>query len=720
MGEKMREKKGHKSEKHREETTELQKDEKELQKAKKKNKIVDKDRKADKIVEALKTTSVEGEEKTNLNTSGQKDSVDSLEEKQEKKKKEKKKKKEGVDGISSLIENFEDEKKDELVKGQGDNNNCQEGPAVDSVVEQGEKKKKKKKKKKEGADGISSLGENVEDDKIDELVKGSEYNKNCQDIPVVDSMVERSEKKKKRKREKEDGDNVLKDIVTDVQQLSKEKIHSDGKINEGRELAVNENKDTVLEYNEMGEIAKAQKATKSRDAAEMNNNKEQDRIKKKKKRKRENASGDVEETFADKSGTESTGIQDGENVEDRDDVCFTEDKLHEGKKNSGGEGNKKAKSTKLGKGDDCGKDKQKKVKAEKQVSDGKEHRGKPRTKKDSETTDTSENPTPQGKSKRVSFSDHVEVFSSSDGPNGGKSKQVEGLIRGKRFTPEEDEKVKKAVLGYIEERGLGEKGLEMVLNCKSYPEIKNCWKQIAASLPWRPRDSVYYRAHILFERDENQKWTPEEYEYVLKYHKEHGSDWKKLSKQMNKHRFHVKDTFRRIKFTSLNKGRWSQEEYQNLFDLVNKDLCMRASAEKKSKHGMLRDNICWRAISEKLSSRHDAACCLKWYKQLTSSMVAEGLWADTDDYRLLDALSELDAACIEDVDWDNLLEHREGDLCRQRWNQMVKHIGEYGNESFSEQVEILSNRYSIDILAAREEYDSKEPVDVIATNPDAE
>ncbi|PON48980.1 Octamer-binding transcription factor [Parasponia andersonii] len=831
----MREKKEHESEKHREKIVEPEKDEKELEKKKKKkkNKVVDNGGRASKVVEALKTSCIDGEECMNVYANGWKD-FDSLKEKKKKmkmyKEDNKKKEKEGVDGMSSLGENFEDDRLVELVKGQGHNKYCRENPVVDSKVEQAEKKKKKKKegvdgisylggnvedekmnelvkervnnkngqdisavnseaecdenrkkkkkKKKDGADAISSVCENVEDDKMDDLVKEQGYNKNCQDIPVVNGRAEHDEKKKKkkkkdgldaisclgenveddkmndlvkgqgyskssqdspvvnseieeagkkkkRKREKEDGANVEKNIVTDVKKLSKERNNSGGKINEGSKLAMKEkNRDKVLEDNEMGEVAKAQKGTESDDVAETNYGKEGDKSKKKKKkRKQENASGDMEDIIGDKTGTESTAIKDCENVEYEDNVGSTEDKLHEGctdvvHANDAYEGKKKAQSAKLGKGDDCSKDKKKKAKVEKQVSDGKGHEGKLRTKKDSETNDSPENTTPQGKSKRVSFSDHVEVFSSSDGPSWSGKKQAKGLVQGKRFSPEEDEKVKEAVFRYIEERGLGDEGLDMILNCKQYPEVKNCWKYIAASIPWRPLDSVYYRAHILFERDENRKWTAEEYEFILKFYKEHGSDWKKLSKLLKKHRLHVKDTFRRIKCTSLNKGRWSQEEYQKLFDLVNKDLRIRASEEKKSKHGMLRDNICWGAISERLTSRHYAACCMKWYHQLTSSMVAEGLWVDTDDYHLLDALSDLDAACIEDVDWDSLLEHRDGNICRKRWNQMVKHIGGYGNKSFSEQVEILSNRYSLDVLEAREEYDSKEPVDLIANKSD--
>ncbi|KAL2479254.1 myb family transcription factor [Forsythia ovata] len=189
--------------------------------------------------------------------------------------------------------------------------------------------------------------------------------------------------------------------------------------------------------------------------------------------------------------------------------------------------------------------------------------------------------------------------------------------------------------------------------------------------------------------------------------KEHGNQWRALADELGKHSWHVKDTWRRIKLPNIKKGHWSQEEYQGLFDLVNSDLQEKVFEEKRSKHGMLRDNICWTAISDKLSTRNQANCCLKCYGQLTSPMVAEGTWADVDDYRLLSVLFNLDSRCIEDVDWDNLLDDRSGDVCRKRWNQMVLHIGKHGNKSFAEQVEVLAQRYCPHLLEAREAWDSK-------------
>ncbi|KAL6549447.1 hypothetical protein OROHE_008564 [Orobanche hederae] len=151
-------------------------------------------------------------------------------------------------------------------------------------------------------------------------------------------------------------------------------------------------------------------------------------------------------------------------------------------------------------------------------------------------------------------------------------------------------------------------------------------------------------------RSETRRWT--QYDEIRKYQEEHGNEWKVLAEEFGRHRVHVKDTWRRIKLSGRKKEHWSQEEYQKLFNLVNVDLQAKVSEEKRSKHGMLRDNICWTVIS-------DERLCIKWYNQLSSSMVAEGIWADTDDYRLINALYSLNATYMEDVDWDCLVDGAE-------------------------------------------------------------
>ncbi|MED6112840.1 hypothetical protein PIB30_065329 [Stylosanthes scabra] len=131
---------------------------------------------------------------------------------------------------------------------------------------------------------------------------------------------------------------------------------------------------------------------------------------------------------------------------------------------------------------------------------------------------------------------------------------------------------------------------------------------------------------------------------------QHGNDWKSIADAMGKNRVHVKGAWRRNKRTVKN-GPWSQDEYQKIFDLVSLDLRARALEDTRKKmHGMLRDNIGWEAIGDKLGTRRNVDVCRKWYSQLTSPMVEQGQWSDTNDYRLVDALFALDACSMDEVD----------------------------------------------------------------------
>ncbi|KAH7513934.1 hypothetical protein FEM48_Zijuj11G0035500 [Ziziphus jujuba var. spinosa] len=631
----------------------------------------------------------------------------------------------------------------------------------DGVKQSKEKKKKHKDKKKDGVNGVSALNGYFEDNTMDELVERQ------RDTSKTNGKEGGANMNKKRKREKV-GDIVVKNDVTNGVKLTKERNHSPGKIREELMLVRKENSDEILEDNKMSEVSEGQNSYECWDIAEMNNEEERGK-RNRKKRKKEKLDGDLagglksdgiemeksderitkksefahkekkktkkkyqendsaaglQDAVAEKLDDENFGIQDGRNVENEVNVGLIQSCIADVVNAEDGYKAKKAKSDKHG-----SKDKKNNFKGDKQVSDGSVCKGKKKTKNGVGMSTISENAALEGSSKRVTFAENVEVFSSCNSPRGGNdaenvefssSSDSSGdetdyngdvLIQGKRYSPKEDKMILKAVNKYIKEHGLGDDGKDIILHCKKRPEVRGCWKDIAAALPWRTHESVYHRARNLLERGEDRKWTAEEIELIQRFHEKHGPNWRMLADALNKHRIHVKDTFRRIKPANLKKGQWSQEEYQNLFDLVNMDLRMRAFEERKSKHGMLRDAISWEAISEKLSTRNNAACCVKWYSQLGSPMAAEGIWNDTDDYRLVDALSSLDATSMEDVEWDELLEHRSGDLCRKRWNQMVKHIGEHGNKSFADQVEVLTKRYCLDVLEAREVYNSKPIVD---------
>ncbi|KAM1270684.1 hypothetical protein ACFX13_032564 [Malus domestica] len=618
-----------------------------------------------------------------------------------KKKKKRKREMEGFDGGLKLKQNDvqqlgnDKEKSNEFDKNVGTDKESGEGSGgTDRESGEGAKKKNKRKKETNGVNSELKLNQSDEQLLGNDREKSNEFDKNVgtdKESGEGNGGTDResgegAKKKKKRKKETEGVNSELMSNQSDEQLLGNDREKSNGKIMEEADIADNEKKRKKLsEDDEMGD-------------AKMNKGELNKKKKRKKKEKTEMVGGEsvqnivtdgkeagVESKHSDEQIMEKGGIMKKEKTKNsknsRSEVQET-----------GGE--------KLG------------SKSRTQENNSLENDGNVHGTGDeiSNRNTEDENSTQKETSKRVHFADDIEVFSLSDG-----SKDAEvGKVRGKRFSAEEDELVKKAVLTYIEEHQLGDEGIDMVLNCKNYPEIRNCWKDIGETLPWRDKKSIYYRAHMLLERASERTWTKEEYEKVRRAAneaKEKGEakpNWRKVGNELGKHRIHVKDAWRRIKLQNMKTGVWSQEEYQTLFDLVNKDLRMRALEEKKySKHGMLRDNIKWEAISETLGTRTNPVCCQKWYNQLASPLVADGQWADVDDYRLVYALDSLDACCMEEVDWDDLLEHRSGDVCKKRWNQMVRHIGQYAMKSFAEQVEILSKRYCPDALEAKEACDSK-------------
>ncbi|KAJ6695029.1 hypothetical protein OIU74_014219 [Salix koriyanagi] len=534
--------------------------------------------------------------------------------------------------------------------------------------------------------------------------------------PVTIVTANGKEKKKKKRKlehvniEKESKVSKKKNKMSEVREaLGETHMRIDDNLGLQKNVQVDFVSNSDIDDNRREEVFGVQKGPGNEDITNMNNMEGQGRKKEKKRKqnKYDDGSGDTGIVKGVAGGKDAGREESTEVVQDKAESSKEEKKK---KKKKRFNVDLEAASMQIMAETTGGNKRKKKAKSLENHSKEKSSERVTEMEEDAETTHSSEKSSSKVASKRVSFCEDVEIFLSSDGPSGKKAVGEDGLVRGKRFSHEEDEKVKEAVLNYINVHGLGADGLNMVLNCVKHPAIKHCWKEIGAALPWRPRESVYYRAHILFERDQNSSWTPEEYDLIRKFHEKHGSDWKTLAEALGKHRFHVKDTWRRIKLINMKKGKWSQDEYQFLFDSVNLDLRLKAFDERKTKHGMLRDNISWTAISEKLETRTDALCCQKWYDQLTSPMVAEGKWLDTDDYRLLMELYDLDACCMEDVDWDCLLEHRSGDLCRKRWNQMVKHLGDHRNKSFAEQVDVLIKRYCPDVLDAREAYNSKPAV----------
>ncbi|KAI3901120.1 hypothetical protein MKW92_009431 [Papaver armeniacum] len=578
------------------------------------------------------------------------------------------------------------------------NKRNKEEEALSSAEVPSEKKKHKKCKEKEIL-STSEVPTEKKHKKINEVeaISSSEVpaekkkkkkHKKSNDIEAISSSEVPAEKKKKKKHKRNKEKEAF--SSSDVAKGSEEKEGvSDNGREENSKRKKKRDKEMVMECSDV-ECATDQVTSKGKDQIDVSDEENNEHVKrgKGKKDKRKNANGgDSRDSCIEKSGGEDQSGSRSSKKRNRKEEVLDE---------ALGEGKKKKKRTKL----------------DADIGNTNANIGDVETENNfGSTNEHLRNLDSKKSSKRVKFASHVEVFPPSDDEDDLEETPENKLVRGKRFTKTEDQIIKDAVHKYIEVHELGEDGVDMILNCSKHPRLRGCWKEIGAALPYRPWEAVYQRGHTVFERAETRNWTEDEKAFILRFHEKHGPLWKSMADVLGKNRYHVKDTWRRIHRAGLVKGKWSQAEYQSLFNLVNKDLRMHVYEEKKSKHGMIRDNISWKAIGNRLASRTDMDCCVKWYKQLSSSMVQEGKWADTDDYRLLDELLRLDACCVEDVDWDNLLEHRSGDITLKRWRQMVNHIGTHGLQSFAEQVEVLAERYCPELLEVREALDSRPVVD---------
>ncbi|RWW12259.1 hypothetical protein GW17_00024080 [Ensete ventricosum] len=127
------------------------------------------------------------------------------------------------------------------------------------------------------------------------------------------------------------------------------------------------------------------------------------------------------------------------------------------------------------------------------------------------TKDGSDTSSLKRNKKKVSFSSEVEVFPAGN-ENMNNENTERPLIQGKRFTLEEDEKIKEAIDEYIQVSLLAfliEGSEIIILGITCHPFFS-----AGACLPHRPYHAVYYRAHVLLERSAERKWDPEEYDIL--------------------------------------------------------------------------------------------------------------------------------------------------------------------------------------------------------------
>ena len=285
------------------------------------------------------------------------------------------------------------------------------------------------------------------------------------------------------------------------------------------------------------------------------------------------------------------------------------------------------------------------------------------------------------------------------------------------FSLEEDNIIRKKVQEIAKKHNLSTTDYTWLYNTRKHGKKKKggLWSQIATALPDRTVTSVHSRGIRLFNsthgcKGETGRWSKEEDEALKKAVEEHGTSWNKISQIVGRSNDSCKDHWRQVLQNKMKKVPWTKEEEESLKTHVENFLSERSKSSQQNGSGGgsgssssnltsgKKDDISWVKVSKELGTgRTPQQCLQKWYKELCPSMVSRGDWGQGEDVIFLKNLADW---CNENrgkrewqTPWEKIVPGRSSAQTNRRWKLMLKHIPDYQDRSFFEQVMYLKGKY---------------------------
>ncbi|WZN60841.1 Myb family transcription factor [Chloropicon roscoffensis] len=230
---------------------------------------------------------------------------------------------------------------------------------------------------------------------------------------------------------------------------------------------------------------------------------------------------------------------------------------------------------------------------------------------------------------------------------------------------------------------------------------KGIWSQIARALPNRHVRSVYDHGKRLFNKShgcsgEVGRWSDADEKALREAVESYGtSRWKKVSEIVGRPEEACRQHYNKVTAVKQKGKRWTEEEEEALESVVKKFLENRARSEVGVEHRRQRDDIPWKRLAEDHGfGRTGHQCMCKWYSKLCPSMVDAGQWGPGEDTVMLRSLAGRHQGKSEwEVDWGDLVPNRSVAQAKRRWLLMLKHIPEYKDRTFSDQVAYLRDKF---------------------------
>ncbi|KAG6541022.1 hypothetical protein Mapa_017595 [Marchantia paleacea] len=243
-----------------------------------------------------------------------------------------------------------------------------------------------------------------------------------------------------------------------------------------------------------------------------------------------------------------------------------------------------------------------------------------------------------------------------------------------------------------------------------HAEARGAWKEIAKFLPSSSIVRVNMKVRELLFKGKTGRWDAEETELLKRLVQKHGNNWITISRHLGRSNGACARKWRSMRtdeYTIRKRGRWTQEEYDELCRHVREAKATKIfKSSKRIGNRKVRDDLCWEPIAIRMC-RPANQCSAVWYERLAPSMHKEiclderdRQWSDEDDRRLLRRMLRL-MSLHGNICWRKVyLRNRKTAICKARFNQMThpKCLGEKHEAALQEQLEILVRRYAPDLI----------------------
>jgi hypothetical protein len=226
---------------------------------------------------------------------------------------------------------------------------------------------------------------------------------------------------------------------------------------------------------------------------------------------------------------------------------------------------------------------------------------------------------------------------------------------------------------------------------------RKAFLEISKDFPTRNPKQIYGFATRYYDPNNHKgKWSEEEKEQLADLVELKGEKWTEIGEILERAGASCRDKWRSMR-DKYQRGDWTPEELSQLKQLVNEQLAAQGAAPGRgpgegNEHLPVRDNINWKAISLKLKTRSENTCCQKWYR-IAPDSVAAGEWGAGDDTTMVAALRRARAASEADVDWAGLVRGRTLSQIKRRFKDLRQAIPKNHKLTFAEVVQKLVEKH---------------------------